>query len=45
MADDKDHSDEMLAPGVLVLSFIFLITFIVIWFLHLKWILELWGVE
>ncbi len=44
MADEK-HGDIIEAPGVLVLSFIFLILFVIIWFAHLKWLLEIWAVE
>ena len=41
---DERHREEMEAPGVFVLALIFLAVFVVIWFLHLKWILDLWKV-
>lgn len=44
MAGDN-HGKEMEAPGVFVLSLIFLAVFIVIWFAHLKWLLDVWGVQ
>ncbi len=44
MADEK-HGEEMEAPGVFVLSLIFLAVFVIIWFAHLKWLVEIWGVE
>lgn len=44
MSDDN-HANEMEAPGVFVLSLIFLAVFIIIWFAHLKWLLDLWGIQ
>lgn len=44
MADDR-HREEMEAPGVFVLSLIFLATFILIWYMHYKWLAEVWGVQ
>ncbi len=44
MSDEK-HSEEMEAPGVFVLSLIFLAVFIIIWFAHLKWLMGIWNVE
>lgn len=40
-----DHRNEMEAPGVFVLSLIFLAVFVVIWFAHLKWLMDVWGVQ
>lgn len=39
------HRDEMEAPGVFVLALIFLATFVVIWFAHVKWLGEVWLVQ
>lgn len=44
MSDDRE-SKEMHAPGVFVLSFIFLAVFIIIWWAHYKWLAEVWGVQ
>ena len=41
----SDDNDEFHAPGVLVLAIIFLITFIVVWYAHLKWIGGLWELS
>lgn len=41
----KDHKDEIEAPGVFVLALVFLAVFIIIWFAHLKWIMDVWGVR
>lgn len=40
-----NHDDEMHAPGVFVLALIFLAVFVVIWFAHLKWLMDIWGVQ
>lgn len=40
-----DHRDIIEAPGVFVLALIFLAVFIVIWFAHLKWLMDIWGVQ
>jgi hypothetical protein len=42
---DERHKDEMEAPGVFVLSLVFLGIFIVIWWAHYKWLAEVWGVQ
>lgn len=42
MSDDND--DEFHAPGTLVIAIIFLITFIVVWYAHLKWVTGLWEI-
>lgn len=39
MAHDKD---SMEAPGVFTLAMIFLAVFIVVWFMHFKWLGNLW---
>jgi len=44
MANDK-HTETMEAPGVFVLSLVFLAVFIIIWLAHLKWLVDLWGVK
>ncbi|WKZ31999.1 MAG: hypothetical protein QY316_08720 [Thermodesulfobacteriota bacterium] len=41
----QDHRDIIEAPGVFVLALIFLVVFIVIWFVHLKWLTDVWGVQ
>ena len=38
--DGKFH-----APGVFVLALIFLVTFVVIWYAHLKWLSGLWDLK
>jgi len=40
-----DHTQEIEAPGMLVLALIFLAVFIIIWFVHLKWLMDIWGVQ
>ncbi|MBI3399692.1 MAG: hypothetical protein HY026_10770 [Deltaproteobacteria bacterium] len=46
MEEEKGkHEDKMEAPGTFVLSIIFLAAFIVIWFAHFKWLIEIWGVR
>ena len=40
-----DHKNVVEAPGVFVLSLIFLAVFIIIWLAHLKWLMDLWGVR
>lgn len=40
MSDGDDGKFH--APGVLVLACIFLVTFIIVWYAHLKWIADLW---
>ncbi len=45
MADRDKHTEEMEAPGVFVLSLIFLAVFIIIWIAHLKWLSNVWGVQ
>ena len=40
-----EHRDIVEAPGVFVLGLIFLAAFIIIWFAHLKWLLDIWGVQ
>lgn len=44
MADDR-HKEEIEAPGVFVLSLIFLAVFIITWLAHLKWLMDIWGVQ
>lgn len=44
MSDDR-HKDTIEAPGVLVLSLIFLAVFIITWWAHYKWLSEVWGVQ
>lgn len=41
----SNHDKEMHAPGVFVLSLIFLAVFVVIWFAHVKWLSNVWGVQ
>ncbi len=36
--------DKMEAPGVFILALIFLVLFIVIWFMHHKWLTQLWPI-
>ncbi|MBI3752899.1 MAG: hypothetical protein HY266_02490 [Deltaproteobacteria bacterium] len=46
MAEEKEkRKDKMEAPGTFALSIIFLVAFIIIWFAHLKWLIEVWGVK
>ncbi len=42
---DERHKDQMEAPGVFVLALIFLAVFILTWFIHLKWLSVVWGVQ
>lgn len=44
MSDEK-HGEHMEAPGVFVLGLIFLATFMIAWFAHLKWLVEVWNVR
>ena len=41
----SNHKDDMHAPGVFVLSLVFLAVFIVIWFAHLKWLMDIWTIR
>lgn len=38
----SDEHDKFEAPGVFVLAIIFLVTFIVIWLAHAKWLTDIW---
>ena len=42
MAENKD---KMEAPGVFVLALVFLAVFIIVWFVHLKWLGNLWIIK
>jgi hypothetical protein len=41
----KEEKEKINAPGVLTLSIIFLAVFIIIWFVHLKWLNNLWTIR
>lgn len=43
--EDEQHRNKIEAPGTLALSLIFLVVFMVLWFLHFKWLVEVWWVE
>lgn len=40
----SDENNKMEAPGVLTLALIFLVTFILLWLAHAKWLTDLWEV-
>ncbi len=37
-----EHNDGFHAPGTFVLAIIFLITFILLWLGHAKWLTDIW---
>lgn len=45
MEEKEKHENKMEAPGTFALSIIFLAAFVIMWFAHLKWLLEIWGVK
>ena len=38
----SEEHNKFEAPGVFVLAIIFLVTFILIWLAHAKWLSDLW---
>ena len=40
MSDDNNGGFE--SPGVFTLAIIFLVTFIIIWLAHAKWLTDIW---